>query len=145
MGAINGTTVILANSDNALKSCLDVRAGTRPSIATDVEFQQMRASVATKQSLGFGYVSSANSAKLFSWTAPLLMGLAPVDQQLQQLLAFSAAKILHGIAWTAVPAGGGIEDRFLFSLEPGVVDRLQPAFQMSQRDEDIWKLGAGKF
>src|SRR4026207_1590157 len=29
LGAIVGTTVILANSDNALKSCLDVRGGTR--------------------------------------------------------------------------------------------------------------------
>ena len=145
VGAINGTTVILANSDNALKSCLDVRAGTRPSISTDAEFKKMRAAVATGQSLGFGYISSANSAKLFSWTAPLLMGVAPGDQQLQQLLALSAAKILRGVGWTAVPAGGGIEDRFLFSLEPGVVERLQPAFQTSQRDENFWKLVPGSF
>ena len=145
LGAINGTTVILANNDNALKSCLEVRGGTRPSIATDAEFTNMRSSMATGQSLGFGYISSANSAKLFSWTAPLLMGMAPGDQQLQQLLAFSAAKILRGIAWTAVPSGGGIEDRFLFSLEPGVVERLQPAFQTSQRDENFWKLVPGSF
>ena len=145
VGAINGTTVILANSDNALKSCLDVRTGTRPSISTDAEFAEMRSSVATGQSLGFGYISSSNSAKLFSWTAPLLMGMAPGDQQLQQLLALSAAKIMRGIAWTAVPAGGGIEDRFLFSLEPGVVERLQPAFQTSQRDENFWKLVPGSF
>ena len=145
VGAINGTTVILANSDNALKSCLDVRSGTRPSIATDAEFKKMRASVATAQSLGFGYISSANSAKLFAWSAPLLMGVAPGDQQLQQLLALSAAKILRGIAWTATPSGGGIEDRFLFSLEPGVVERLQPAFQTSGRDENFWKLVPGSF
>ena len=145
VGAINGTTVILANSDNALKSCLEVRAGTRPSIGTDAEFKQMRSSVATGESLGFGYISAANSAKLFSWTAPLLMGMAPGDQQLQQLLTYSAAKILRGIAWTSVPLNGGIEDRFLFSLEPGVVERLQPAFQTSQRDENFWKLVPGNF
>jgi hypothetical protein len=145
VGAINGTTVILANSDNALKSCLEVRGGTRPSIATDAEFKRMRSSVAANQSLGFGYISSANSAKLFAWTAPLLMGVAPGDQQLQQLLALSAAKILRGIAWTAVPSGGGIEDRFLFSLEPGVVERLQPAFQTAQRDENFWRLVPGSF
>jgi hypothetical protein len=145
VGAINGTTVTLANSDNALKSCLEVRGGTRPSISTDAEFKKMRSSVATGQSLGFGYISSANSAKLFSWTAPLLMGVAPGDQQLQQLLALSAAKILRGIVWTAVPSGGGIEDRFLFSLEPGVVERLQPAFQTAQRDENFWRLVPGNF
>lgn len=145
VGAINGTTVILANSDAALKSCLDVRSGSRPSISTDAEFQQMRSGVATEQALGFGYISAANSAKLFSWTLPLLLGLAPGDEQLQQLLALSAAKILRGIAWTAVPTGGGIEDRFLFSLEEGVVQRLEPAFQTSQRDENFWKLVPGSF
>lgn len=145
VGAINGTTVVLANSDNALKSCLEVRAGTRPSISTDAEFKQMRSSVATGESLGFGYISAANSARLFSWTAPLLMGMAPGDQNLEQLLTYSAAKILRGIAWTAVPSNGGIEDRYLFSLEPGVVERLQPAFQTSQRDENFWNLVPGSF
>src|ERR671916_229511 len=62
-----------------------------------------------------------------------------------ELLAVSAGKILRGIAWTAVPSGGGIEDRYLFSLEPGVVERLQPAFQTSQRDENFWKLVPGSF
>jgi len=145
VGAINGTTVILANSDNALRSCLEVRGGTRPSIGTDAEFKQMRSSVGTGQSLGFGYISSANSAKLFSWAVPLLMGVAPGDRYMQQLLALSAGKILRGVAWTAVPSGGGIEDRFLFSLESGVVERLQPAFQTAQRDENFWKLVPGNF
>ena len=145
VGAINGTAVILANSDNALNSCLEVRAGSRPSIHTDTEFLKSRSSVTTQQSLGFGYISAANSAKLFSWAAPLLMGFAPGDQQLQQLLAVSAGKILRGIAWTALPSGGGIEDRFLFSLEPGVVARLQPAFDTAQRDENFWKLVPASF
>jgi hypothetical protein len=145
VAAIDGTAVILANSDDALKSILEVRGGSRPSIRTDTEFLKSRSSVATQQSLGFGYISSANSAKLFSWAAPLLMGLAPGDQQLQQLLAVSAGRILRGIAWTAVPSGGGIEDRFLFSLEPGVAARLQPAFDTAQRDENIWKLVPATF
>jgi len=143
LGAIHGTEVILANSDNALRSCLDVRAGTRPSIHSDAEFGSSRSAVVNQQSLGFGYISAANSAKLFSWAAPLLMGAAPGDQQLQQLLAVSAGKILRGIAWTALPSQGGIEDRFLFSLEPGVVTRLQPAFQTADRDENFWKLVPG--
>jgi hypothetical protein len=68
------------------------------------------------------------------------MDLAPDNQQLQQLLAMSAGKILGSVSWTAVPSGGGIEDRFFFSLDPDVVARLRPAFETSQRDEIIWKL-----
>lgn len=143
IGAIQGTAIILANSDTALASCLDVRKGTRPSLRTDGEFAGVRSSVVTPQSLGFGYVSSANSAKLFSWAAPLLTGFAAVDQQMQQLMATSAGKILRGLAWTASPSNGGIEDRFLFSLEPGVVSRLQPAFKNVDRSDDFWKIVPG--
>jgi hypothetical protein len=145
IGAVDGTLVILGNSDKAVKSCLEVRRGARPSIRTDSEFLRSRSSVASQQSLGFGYISSANSAKLFSWAAPLLLCRAPPYEQMQQILDVSAGKILRGISWTATPANGGIEDRFVFSLEPGVVSRLQPAFETSQRDEEIWKLVPGSF
>ncbi len=140
VGAVDGTLVVIGNSDNAVRTCLDVRRGTRPSIHTDPELLKVRASLASEKSLGFGYISPLNSAKLFSWAAPLLMGKAPGDQQLEQLLAVSAGKVLRGVAWTANPSPEGIEDRFLFSLEPGVVSRLQPAFQTAERDQDFWKL-----
>ena len=140
VGAVDGTTVVVGNSDNAVRSCLDVRRGVRPSIRTDPELMKVRSSVTSDKTLGFGYISPANSAKLFSWVAPLLMGQAPGDQQLEQLLAVSAGKVLRGVAWTASSSQGGIEDRFLFSLEPGVVSRLQPAFETAERDENFWKL-----
>jgi hypothetical protein len=75
----------------------------------------------------------------------LVTGLAALDQQMQKLLATSAGKILRGMAWTTVPSGGGVEDRFLFPLEPGVIDRLQPAFAGAARDENLWKLVPGSF
>ena len=140
LGAVDGTLVVIGNSDNAVRTCLDVRRGTRASIHTDSELLKVRASLASDKALGFGYISPANSAKLFSWAAPLLMGKAPGDQQLEQLLAVSAGKVLRGVAWTANSSPRGIEDRFLFSLEPGVVSRLQPAFETAERDQDFWKL-----
>ena len=140
LGAVDGTLVVIGNSDNAVRTCLDVRRGTRASIHTDSELLKVRASLASEKALGFGYISPANSAKLFSWAAPLLMGKAPGDQQLEQLLAVSAGKVLRGVAWTANSSPRGIEDRFLFSLEPGVVSRLQPAFETAERDQDFWKL-----
>jgi hypothetical protein len=140
VGAVDGTLVVIGNSDNAVRSCLDVRRGVRPSIHTDAELVKVRSNVTSDKTLGFGYISPANSAKLFSWAAPLLVGQAPGDQQMEQLLAVSAGKVLRGVAWTANPSPQGIEDRFLFSLEPGVVSRLQPAFETAERDENFWRL-----
>ena len=143
LGAIDGTLVVIGNSDNAVRSCLEARRGSRPNIRTDNELLKVRSNLSSAQSLGFGYISPANSAKLFSWAAPLLMGQAPGDQQLQQLIAVSAGKILRGVAWTASASNGRIEDRFLFSLDPGVVSRLQPAFEKATDAEysstiEIW-------
>jgi hypothetical protein len=138
IGAVDGTLVVIGNSDNAVRSCLEARRGVRPNIHSDPELVKVRASVSSDKTLGFGYVSPANSAKLFSWVAPLMILQSPGDQQLQQLLAVSAGKVLRGVAWTASSAPQGIEDRFLFSLDPGVVSRLQPAFTEADPDESFW-------
>lgn len=143
VGAVDGTLVVIGNSDNAVRSCLDTRHGNRPSIRRDNELLKVRSNLSSDNTLGFGYISPANSAKLFSWAAPLLMGQAPGDEQLQQLLAVSAGKILRGVAWTASVSRGRIEDRFLFSLDPAVVSRLQPAFEKETAAEysstiEIW-------
>lgn len=145
LAAIDDTLVVVGNTENAVRSCLEARRGMRPSMGTDPELMRVRSSVASNKPLAFGYISAANSAKLFSWAAPLLMGRAPGDQQLEQLLAVSAGKILRGVAWTATSTGGGIEDRYLFSLEPDVVSRLQPAFETAERDENFWKLVPDNF
>jgi hypothetical protein len=139
IGAVDGTLVVIGNSDNAVRSCLEARRGVRPNLRTDTEMVKVRSSVVSDKTLGFGYVSPANSAKLFSWVAPLMILQSPGDQQLQQLLAVSAGKVLRGVAWTASSAPQGIEDRFLFSLDAGVVSRLQPAFTESEPDEGFWK------
>ena len=139
IGAVDGSLVVIGNSDNAVRSCLDAHHGRRPNIHSDPELVKVRANVSSDKTLGFGYVSPANSAKLFSWVAPLMILQSPGDQQLQQLLAVSAGKVLRGVAWTASSAPQGIEDRFLFSLDPGVVSRLQPAFAESEPDLGFWQ------
>jgi len=140
VGAIDGTMVVIGNTENAVRSCLEAKRGTRPNILSDPELRRVRSSLVSDQTLGFGYVSASNSAKLFSWAAPLVMRVGPGNLQLEQLLAVSAGKILRGVAWTAMSKGGGIEDRYLFSLEPEVVSHLRPAFEMTARDENVWKL-----
>lgn len=140
VGAVDGTLVVVGNTENAVRKCLEAKRGTRPNILSDPELVRVRSSLASNQTLGFGYISAPNSAKLFSWAAPLVLRRGPGDRDLEQLLAVSAGKILRGVAWTAVSSGGGIEDRYLFSLEPDVVSRLQPAFESTQRDENFWKL-----
>lgn len=140
IGAVDGTLVVVGNTENAVRSCLEARRGTRPSMRSDPEMVRVRSGFASDQPLAFGYISAANSAKLFSWAAPLFMGMGSGDRQLEQLLAVSAGKILRGVAWTAVSNNGAIEDRYHFPLEADVVARLRPAFETAERDADFWRL-----
>ena len=139
VGAVDGSVVIIGNSDKSVQNCLAVRHGQRPSLHTDQEFMSARANLKGESSLAFGYVSPASSAKLVSWGAPLLLGKAPGDSQVEQLLSNSAAKILGGIAWTSTAVQGKIEDRYQISLDTEVVKRLGPAFDASRDTSDFTK------
>lgn len=141
VGAIDGTVVVIGNGVDAVQHCLEVRRGMRPALNTDVEMQKLRENMQSQSALSFGYISSSNVAKIFSWAAPLLMGKAPGDRQLEELLSTSASKIFRAVAWTSRGSSSGIEDRYLFSLEPEVVERLKPAFDSSApASSDFWKL-----
>ena len=140
VGAIDGTVVVIGNSSEAVQKVLEVRKGLRPSLRTDTELLRVRSSMAKANSVSFGYISQANSAKLFSWAAPLLMGKDPGDAQLESVLSSSANAILRGIAWTATPVGGRIQDRFQISCDPAVVAKLQPAFDPGRFDEQLFSL-----
>jgi hypothetical protein len=137
---IDGSVLIVGNSENAVQHCLEVHQGKRPSLRTDQELAPARANLKSESALAFGYVSQSNAAKLVSFAAPLLLGRAPGDGQLEELLNKNAGKILRGISWTSRSSAGGIEDRYQIALEPEVTKRLEPAFDTASATEDFWKL-----
>ena len=139
MATVDGSVVIIGNTENAIRACLDVRRGSRPSLRTDPELQRSREQLNATGAFSFGYVSSANVAKIFSWAAPVLMGRAPGDPQLEQLLATSAGKILKSVAWTSRSLSGGMEDRYLISLDSELLPRIKPVFVTTPADDDVWK------
>ena len=139
MATVDGSVVIIGNTETAVRACLDVRQGSRPSLRTDPELQRSREQLNAAGAFSFGYVSSANVAKIFSWAAPVLMGRAPGDPQLEQLLATSAGKILKSVAWTSRSLSGGMEDRYLISLDPELLPRFEPVFATTPASEDVWR------
>jgi hypothetical protein len=145
IGAIDGTIMIIGNSEKAVDSCLAVRRGQRPSLHTDVEMVQLRRQLRSDSNLSFGYVSQKNAARLISLGGPLLLGRAPDDRQLERLLNDSASKILRSIAWTSSTKSGAIEDHYQISLDPDVIKHLGPAFQTSSFDDDFWKMVPASF
>lgn len=129
VATIDGTLVIVGNSERAVKACVEVRRGQRPSLQSNPELQKMRQHFGAGDSLAFGFISSSNAARLFSLGAPLLFGRAPGDIRFDRIISASASKVLAAVGWSSRPWSGGIEDRYVFSLQTPVVDRLQPQFR----------------
>ena len=137
VATIDGSLVIVANSERAVSACLEARRGQRPSLRSDPELQQMRAGLSANNSLAFGFVSSSHIAELLSLGAPVLFGRAPGEAQLDKLIANSAPKILGSAGWSARSVSGAIEDHYLFSLQAPVVSAMRPLFQPSSANQDL--------
>lgn len=129
VATIDGTLVIIGNSERAVKTCLEVRRGRRPNLSHNPEMQQMRRHLAKADTLTFGFISASNAARLFSLGAPLLFGRAPGDGRFDRIIGASASKVLAGVGWSSRVSSGGIEDQYLFSLQSTLVSRLQPHFR----------------
>lgn len=132
IAAIDGTLVVIGNSERAVKVCLDVHRNQRPSLKSDAELEQFRSELAAPSALAFGFVSSANVGRLLSVAVPVLLSRSAGDLRFERTLANTAAKISAGIGWSSRPVAGGIEDRYLFSLKPDVVSRLDSAFRSTE-------------
>ncbi len=132
---IEGSLVIVGNSERSVKTCLEVHRGQRPALRSNAELQQMRSQLSSGNALAFGFVSSAHAAQLVSLGVPLLIGRSPSGVNFNQLIASSAPKVLGAVGWSARPTAGGIEDHYLFSLQPAIGARLQPLFQEVHRND----------
>jgi hypothetical protein len=129
VATIDGTLVIVGNTERAVKTCLEVRRGLRPSLKTHPEMQQMRRQLAAADSLVFGFISSSNAGRLLSLGAPLFFGRAPGEARFDRIIGTSASKVLAGVGWSSRLSSGGIEDRYLFLLQSTLVSRLQQNFR----------------
>ncbi|MGH9882319.1 MAG: hypothetical protein ACRD6N_12855, partial [Pyrinomonadaceae bacterium] len=134
VATVADSLVIIGNNEAALDACLAVRRGQRASIQNDPELQRMRRSLASDQALAFGFVSSANAARLAAVATPLLFGRRETDRGFDRLISSAAAKIVRTIGWSSFQFNDAIEDRYLFTLEPSVMSRLRPAFDAANGD-----------
>lgn len=133
VAVIDESLVIVANSDRAVKACLEARRGLRPSLNNEPELQQMKNNLSADGALAFGFVPSRHAAELLSLATPVALGRAPGGAQIDSLVARSAAKILSSAGWSAKLVDGAIEDHYFFSLKPAVVARMRPVFQSTQQ------------
>ena len=130
---IDDSLVIVANSDRAVKACLEARRGLRPSLNNEPELQRMKSSLSADGALAFGFVPPSHAPELLALATPVALGRAPGGAQIDGLVARSAAKILSSAGWSAKLVEGAIEDHYFFALNSAVVSRMRPVFRPPQQ------------
>ena len=140
VGTVAGSLLIIGTSEAVVKTCLAVSQGRRSALKDDAELNRVRKQLGKDNALTFGYVPPGNSSKLLAFGIPLLLGRAPGDSDFQRLITSGASKIFGSLAWSSRAYSAGIEDRYLISLQPGIVDRLKASFSASATASKIQTL-----
>jgi hypothetical protein len=140
--AVNESVALMGNDEAAVRACLDVRRGTRPSLAANEQLKEMRARLGGEGALAFGFAPQGSAAKVVEIFAPAFVGGVSSESKLQSLLATVLPQLtsqtLGSVGWSARAAGGGIEDRYFLSLPGDMARRLQaPLAPAAPRDADI--------
>ena len=137
VAAVEGSVAVVGNDEAAVRACLDVRRGARPSLAGDEGLKEMRERLGAGGALAFGYAPRGSVAKAAEFFAPAIVAAVTEDPAVQSFLATTLPQLLNqtlgAVGWSSRLAGGGIEDTYTLSLAGGMPQRLQAPFATSGR------------
>jgi hypothetical protein len=143
--AVDESEALMGNDEATVRACLDVRRGTRPSLAANEQLKETRERLGGEDALAFGFAPQGSAAKMVEVFAPAFVGGVSSESKLQSLLATVlpqlTSQMLGSAGWSARAAGGGIEDRYFLALPGDMARRLQaPLAPAPAREDGIAKV-----
>lgn len=145
VAAVSGSLLVVGNDEAAVRSCLSVRRGDRPSLAGNGQLEAMRERLAAGDAMAFGFAPAGSAAKLVEVFAPVFVSDFSPDPQVQSFMASFLPQLTNqlvgDIGWSSRAAGGGVEDRYFITLAEGLGGRLSAPFAPHANQE----FGAGAY
>ena len=132
VAAVDESVAVVGNDEAAVRACLDVRRGARPSLAGDEQLKEMRTRLGGGGSLAFGYAPRGSAAKAVEVFAPAFVGAMSQEPQVQSVLATFLPQFINqtlgAAGWSARVSDGVLEDRYFLTLPADVARRLEGPF-----------------
>src|SRR5215207_4005345 len=132
VAAVDESVAVVGNDEAAVRACLDVRRGSRPSLAGDEQLKEMRGRVGVGGALAFGYAPRGSAAKAVEVFAPAFVGGMSQEPHVQSVLATFLPQFINqtlgAAGWSARLSEGMLEDRYFLSLPADVARRLERPF-----------------
>ncbi|HEU4594645.1 MAG TPA: hypothetical protein VFS10_05705 [Pyrinomonadaceae bacterium] len=133
--AVEGSVAVVGNDEAAVRACLEVRRGARPSLAGNEQLEQMRSRLGAGGALAFGFAPAGSAAKMFEVFAPLFVAGVSDKAEVQGFLATFLPQLVNQLmgsaGWSARVVEGRIEDHYFLRLPEGVPERLSSPFEAS--------------
>jgi hypothetical protein len=140
VAAVEGSVAVVGNDEAAVRACLDVRRGARPSLAGDEQLKEMRGRLGGGGALAFGYAPRGSAAKAVEVFAPAFVGGMSQESHVQSVLATFLPQFINqtlgAVGWSARVSDGVLEDRYFLTLPPEVARRLEGPFAPAEHPGD---------
>jgi hypothetical protein len=140
VAAVDGSVAVVGNDEAAVRACLDVRRGARPSLAGDDQLKEMRVRVGGGGALAFGYAPRGSAAKAVEVFAPAFVGGMSQEPHVQSVLATFLPQFINqtlgAAGWSARVEAGALEDRYFLSLPADLARRLEGPFAPAEHPGD---------
>src|SRR4051812_22288407 len=108
--AVDDSEALMGNDEATVRACLDVKRGTRPSLAANEQLKETRERLGGEDALAFGFAPQGSAAKMVEVFAPAFVGGVSSESKLQSLLATVlpqlTSQVLGSAGWSAHAAGG---------------------------------------
>ncbi len=133
--AVEGSVAVVGNDEAAVRACLEVRRGARPSLAGSDELRDVRARLDAGGALAFGFAPAGSAAKVLEVFAPLFVAGFSDKPEVQGFMATLLPQVVNQLVgsagWSARVVQGAVEDHYLVRLTEGVPERLSSPLDAS--------------
>ncbi len=118
------SVAIIGNDESVVLSCIEVRRGRRPSLATNQQMQTMKQQVGAAQAPLFAFVPRAGvKAVIYAWALDRA-GDVSQPEAIAALISNAFGNLIEAFAWTSRFDSSGAEDRCRVALVEGVGRQL---------------------
>lgn len=126
--AMRGSLLFLANHEAALRACLDVADGRRPSLAGLPAFERARHAVDGQQSWLFAFInpSGLEVALRLKQELPGTGSTISAHRPAQSLLTAFLTGLSDGLGYSLDVQDGQVVDQYYLALHPHIVAALRP-------------------
>jgi hypothetical protein len=118
---VMGGVILIANNENTLKLCLDVKQGRAENLAASGELAQAKEQYGAPDAIAFGFISPAGVKAVSDYLSVAYAMKSSENSMVREMISAVAPdmlqKTVEAVAWSARATGTSVEDTYFIKTE----------------------------